>query len=184
MNLYKEVPAYFDKKDGVVNMVVDIAKWSTNKYEYDEEWWYFRLDRVIHHSMFYPFDYGFIPQTTELDWDAVDVFLLWTYPTFSGCIIKARLLWVIDVVDEKWQDPKLIAVPTHDIDPRWDEYQGINDIPKHIKEELGVFFKEYKKLETKKYENTVIHWFGTKWEAYEYVDKGIKRFKEKHWNNL
>lgn len=181
MNLYKNIPAYYDKKEWIVNIVVDIPKWSTNKYEYDEEGGYFRLDRVIHHSMFYPFDYGFIPQTTEMDGDAVDVFLLWTYPTFSGCVIRARLLGVIDVVDEKWQDPKLIAVPTHEIDPRWDEYQWINDIPKHIKEELGVFFKEYKKLETRKYEHTVVHGFETKWQAYEYVDKAIIRYKEKHW---
>lgn len=180
MNLYRNIPAYYDKNKAIVNVVIDIPKWSTNKYEYDEEWWYFRLDRVIHHSMFYPFDYGFVPSTTEMDWDAVDVFLLWTYPTFSGCVIRARLLWVIEVEDEKWQDPKLIAVPKHEIDPRWDEYQGINDIPKHIKEELGIFFKEYKKLETQKYEHTVVHGFGTKWEAYEYIDKGVKRYQEKH----
>lgn len=183
MNLYKEIPAYYDKKEWIVNIVVDIPKWSTNKYEYDEEGGYFKLDRVIHHSMFYPFDYWFIPQTNEMDGDASDVFLLWTYPTFSGCVIRARLLWVIDVVDEKWQDPKLIAVPTHDIDPRWDEYQGINDIPKHIKEELSVFFKEYKKLETKKYEHTIVHGFETKWQAYEYVDKAIIRYNEKHKKN-
>ncbi|MCK9467389.1 MAG: inorganic diphosphatase [Candidatus Absconditabacterales bacterium] len=179
MNLYKKIPAYHDKKEGIVNVVIDIPKGSTNKYEYDEEGGYFKLDRVIHHSMFYPFDYGFIPSTTELDGDAVDVFLLGTYPTFSGCVIKARLLGVLDVVDEKGQDPKLIAVPIHKIDPRWDEYQGINDIPKHIKEELGIFFKEYKKLETKKYEHTVVHGFGTKGEAYEYVDKAIIRYEKK-----
>lgn len=180
MNLYEKISSYSDKDNAIVNVVIDIPKWSTNKYEYDEEWWYFKLDRVIHHSMFYPFDYGFIPQTTELDGDAVDVFLLWTYPTFSGCVIKARLLWLIDVVDEKWQDPKLIAVPIHEIDPRWDEYQWINDIPKHIKDELSVFFKEYKRLETRKYEQTVVHGFGTKGEAYECVDKAIKRYQEEN----
>jgi len=181
VNLYKDIPAYYDKEKWIINMVVDIAKWSTNKYEYNEEKWYFELDRSIHHSMFYPFDYGFVPQTTELDGDAVDVFLLWTYPTFSWCVIKARLIWLIDVEDEAWQDPKLIAVPIHEIDPRRDEYQWIKDIPKHIQEELSVFFKEYKKLETKKYEQVIVYWFGTKLEAYEKVDKWIVRFNEKHW---
>jgi inorganic pyrophosphatase len=181
MNLYREIPAYHDKKEWIVNIVVDIPKWATNKYEYDEEGGYFILDRVIHHSMFYPFDYGFIPQTTELDGDAVDVFLLWTYPTFSGCVIKARLIWLIDVEDEAWQDPKLIAVPIHEIDPRWDEYKCIWDIPKHIQEELAVFFKEYKRLEARKYEKVIVYWFKDKNDAYEKIDKWIIRFHKEHW---
>ncbi|OQY38611.1 MAG: hypothetical protein B6229_05535 [Spirochaetaceae bacterium 4572_7] len=78
---------------------------------------------------------------------------------------------MIDVEDEAGQDPKLIAVPIHDIDPRRDEYKCIKDIPKHTQNELAVFFKEYKKLETKKYEQTIVYGFKDRKTAYEKIDK-------------
>ncbi len=180
MNLYTDLPTFADEKAGVLNMVIDIPKESKNKYEYDEEWGYFKLDRVIHHSMFYPFDYWFIPQTTEPDGDGTDVILLTTYPTFPWCVIKVRLIWVIDTEDEKGYDPKLIAVPISEIDPRWDEYISIRDIPNHTQSELKLFFKEYKKLEHSKYNQITIKGFGSKEDAYAIIDKAIARYQEKH----
>lgn len=180
MNLYTDIPTFADEKAGILNMVVDIPKESKNKYEYDEENGYFKLDRVLHHSMFYPFDYGFIPQTTEPDGDGTDIILLTTYPTFTGCVIKIRLIGLIDTEDEKWFDPKLIAVPITEIDPRWEEYMSINDMSNHTQRELKLFFKEYKKLEKEKYEQITIKWFGTREEAYEIIKKAQARFQEKH----
>ncbi|PID34787.1 MAG: inorganic diphosphatase [candidate division SR1 bacterium] len=180
MNLYKDIPTFADEKSGILNMVIDIPKESRNKYEYDEEEGYFKLDRVLHHSMFYPFDYGFIPQTTEPDGDGTDVILLTTYPTFTGCVVKVRLIGVIDTEDEKGHDPKLIAVPISDIDPRWDEYISVKDIPNHTQNELKLFFKEYKKLEKEKYEQITIKGFGTREEAYSIIEKAQKRYIEKH----
>lgn len=180
MNLYKDIPTFVDEKKWVLNMVIDIPKESRNKYEYDEENGYFKLDRVLHHSMFYPFDYWFIPQTTEPDGDGTDVILLTTYPTFTGCVIKVRLIWVIDTQDEAGLDPKLIAVPITETDPRWDEYISVKDIPNHIQNELKLFFKEYKKLEKEKYEQITIKWFGTREEAYKIIEEAQKRYNDKH----
>jgi inorganic pyrophosphatase len=87
---------------------------------------------------------------------------------------------LIDVEDEAGQDPKLIAVPIHEVDPRWDEYKCISDIPKHIQEELSVFFKEYKKLESHKYDKVIVYGFKDKDDAYNTVNKAIERFHENH----
>ncbi|MBQ9554484.1 inorganic diphosphatase [bacterium] len=82
-----------------MNVVVDVPKGSNNKYEYDHELGCFRLDRVIHSSMYYPVDYGFIPQTLSGDGDPCDVCLLVTNPTFTGCIIKARPIGILYTFD-------------------------------------------------------------------------------------
>ncbi|MDP3793422.1 MAG: inorganic diphosphatase, partial [Candidatus Uhrbacteria bacterium] len=89
INLYHEIPTGDAE---TFHVVVDIPKGCSNKFEYDEEGGYFLLDRVLHSQMFYPFDYGFIPQTHSDDGDAIDVCLLVTYPTFSGCVVKARTI--------------------------------------------------------------------------------------------
>jgi inorganic pyrophosphatase len=68
MHLIHDIPAFVDQKKWYINVVVDVPKGSNNKYEYDHKLWCFRLDRVIHSSMYYPVDYGFIPQTLSWDW--------------------------------------------------------------------------------------------------------------------
>lgn len=179
-NLYKELPAYAKPEDKIINVVVDIPKYSSNKYEYNEEGWYFALDRVYYHQMFCPFDYGFIPQTHAEDGDAADVVLLVTYPTFSGCVVKARVVWMIETADESGPDNKFIAVPISKLDPRFDEIQSVEDLPAHVRQELLLHFKEIKKLEKSKYDKVVINWFKSKEEAYASIDKSIEAYKQSH----
>ena len=145
-----------DEKKGIITVVVDIPKGSNNKYEYDEEHGFFKLDRVIHHSMYYPCDYGFIPQTLSKDGDPCDVFLLVTNPTFPGCVIHARPVGILYTSDDAGEDPKIIAVPISEVDPRWDEVHHIDDLGKHMKEEMFMFFKEIKHLEHAKYDKVEI----------------------------
>ncbi len=180
INLYKDISSFADEEKGIFHVVVDVPKGGSNKYEYDEVAGYFALDRVLHHQMFYPFDYGFIPQTHAGDGDAVDVCLLVTYPTFPGCVIKARAIGYIKTADEKGEDMKIIAVPADKVDPRFKEIQSIGDLPSHFQEELLIHFKEIKKLEKEKYAKVEIGGFGTKEEAYEIIREAQKVFSEKH----
>jgi inorganic pyrophosphatase len=177
INLYHEIPAGDSE---TFHMVVDLPKFSSNKYEYDEEGGYFKLDRVLHSQMFYPFDYGFIPQTHSDDGDALDVCLLVTYPTFPGCVVKARTIGMLKTADEKGGDNKIIAVPVSKLDPRFDEIQSIEDLPKHVQEELLLHFKEIKKLEKAKYDKVVINGFGTADEAKAEISRAIEAYKGKH----
>ncbi|MFA5935558.1 MAG: inorganic diphosphatase [Patescibacteria group bacterium] len=177
INLYHEIPA---GNSDTFNMVVDLPKFSSNKYEYDEEGGYFKLDRVLHSQMFYPFDYGFIPQTHSDDGDAIDVCLLVTYPTFPGCVIKARTIGMIKTSDEKGGDNKIIAVPVAKLDPRFNEIQSIDDLPAHVQEELLIHFKEIKKLEKAKYDKVEINGFGSVDEAKAEINRAIGAYNAKH----
>ncbi len=177
-NHYKDISTFADEEKGVIHMVVDIPKGSSNKYEYHEEGGYFHLDRVLFHQMFYPFDYGFVPQTSALDGDAVDVCALLTYPTFPGCVIKCRVIGAIDTADEKGPDTKIIVVPIDKIDPRFKEVQSYEDLPAHVREELLLHFKEIKKLEAEKYEKVVIRGFLGKEEAMQQIREATSRYHE------
>lgn len=180
MHLANDIKPFVDEKLWIINMIVDIPKWSNNKYEYDEELGCFRLDRVIHHSMYYPCDYWFVPQTLSEDWDPCDVFLLVTNPTFPGCLVQVRPIGILYTTDNAWEDPKIIAVPTNDIDPRWEEIHHIDDLGQHMKKELLTFFKEIKLLEHDHYEKVDVKWFGWVLEAQEEVKISVDRYKKQH----
>lgn len=177
INLYHEVSS---GDASAFHVVIDLPKGSSNKFEYDEEGGYFKLDRVLHSQMFYPFDYGFIPQTHSDDGDAIDVCLLVTYPTFPGCVVKARAIGMIKTADEKGGDNKIIAVPISKVDPRFDEMKSIEDLPAHVREELLLHFKEIKKLEKAKYDKVVISGFGTAEEAQAEIERAIGAYKQAH----
>jgi len=177
MNLYKDISAYADEGQEHLNVVIDIPRGQSNKYEYDEKGGYFKLDRVLYHQMFYPFDYGFVPQTHYDDGDAVDVCVLTTYPTFSGCVIKVRVIGGMDTADESGTDLKVLAVPTEKIDPRFAEIQSYEDLPAHVREELLLHFKEIKKLEKAKYDKVEIRGFLSKEKTMEEIRRAMAKYK-------
>jgi inorganic pyrophosphatase len=120
---------------------------SRNKYELEKETGLFKLDRVLHSSVHYPGDYGFVPRTLFEDGDPLDVLLLIREPTYSGCIVCARPLGVLRMRDRGEPDDKIIAVPVHD--PHQMEFFDIADIPRHMLREIEYFFGTYKALEGK-----------------------------------
>lgn len=175
-NLFKDIPAG-DNLPEEINVVVDIPKGCANKYEYDEEEGCFKLDRVNYSPLFYPCDYGFVPQTHSEDGDALDVILLTTYPTFPGCVIKARPVGLLLMKDEAGIDNKIIAVPVEKVDPRFKEIQDIDNLGEHIKKEIKVFFEDCKKLEPEKYKYVKVEGFEKKEKAMEIIKKAIEAYK-------
>lgn len=131
----------------IFQTVIEIPKGSTNKYEYDPAIGNFRLDRVLYSPLFYPFDYGFIPQTKYLDGDPIDVLVMISHATFPGCVIEAKAIGVLEMKDEKGSDEKLLCVATKD--PRFSNRKSLNDIQPHTKLEIIHFFEVYKTLEVK-----------------------------------
>lgn len=178
-NLEKDLPTYADKDERVLHVVVEVPKWSSNKIEYRPEG-YFELDRTLYHQMYYPFDYGFLPQTLEGDWDPIDVVLLTTHPVPMWCVVKSRVIGMIHTADQDGEDMKLICVPTAKIDPRRGHIQSLEDLNEHFREELLLHFKEYKKLEKGKYDKVTIGGFREIDEAYSLVDKAIESYKKSH----
>jgi len=153
MNLLHDVPAGTAEE---MNVIVEIPKFSKNKYEIDKETGMIALDRVMHTAQDYPFDYGFVPQTLFDDGDALDVVLLTTYPLAPGILVKARPVAIMEMVDGGERDDKVVAVPVDD--PRFAEIQDLGDINKHFIKEMTHFFETYKKVQNK--EVQVGEWHG------------------------
>ena len=94
-----------------INVVVEIPQGSRNKYEYDKNLNIFRLDRALHSPVYYPGDYGFMPQTLAEDGDPLDVLILVEQPTFPGCLVVARPIGMLKMIDDGLPDDKILAVP-------------------------------------------------------------------------
>ena len=129
----------------VVRAVIEIPKNSSNKYEYDGKLGVFRLDRALYSPMHYPGDYGFIPGTLAQDGDPLDVLVLVDEPSFTGCLMEVRPVGLLNMIDEKQHDQKVLAVPNRN--PRFDSIHTIDQVFPHIRREIEYFFSIYKELQ-------------------------------------
>ena len=127
--------------------VVEISKGSKQKYEMDKKTGLLRLDRILYTSTHYPANYGFIPHTLAEDNDPLDVLILCSESLIPMSLVKCYPIGVIIMNDNGSVDEKIIAIP--DTDPNYNTYKSINDLPKHIFEEMQHFFSVYKTLEQK-----------------------------------
>src|SRR3954471_7505580 len=98
----------------VVNMIVEIPKGKRNKFELDKDTGLIKLDRYLYSSSVYPGDYGFIPQTLAADGDPLDILVMVNEPTFSGCLIEARVVGMFKMRDKGADDFKVLGVPNPD----------------------------------------------------------------------
>ena len=149
-----------------LEVIVEIPRGSRNKYEYDDKRGLIRLDRVLFSSVHYPTDYGFIPNTLAPDGDHLDALVVCEEPTFPGCLVPARAIGVLCMVDEKGQDDKILAVPCGD--PRFDHIHDLVDLPRHWLAEIANFFTTYKMLEDKP--TSICDWSGAE-EARAVIDQ-------------
>ena len=129
----------------VVHTIVEIPKGRRSKFEVDKKTGLIRLDRYLYSSSHYPGDYGFIPQTLAEDGDALDILVMVNEPTFSGCLIEARVVGLFRMKDRGVNDFKILGVPH--TDPLFAEYQNLRDAPSHFLREVEHFFATYKQLE-------------------------------------
>jgi inorganic pyrophosphatase len=159
-------------KPGIINVLIEIAAGSKNKYEFDKDLNAFALDRVLFSSVQYPCDYGFIPNTLGDDGDPLDGLVIMDQPTFPGCVIAARPIGMLEMIDGGDRDEKILCVP--DKDPRYAQVKSISDISQHRLDEITEFFKTYKNLEKKVTE--ILGWKDAS-AVQALVDKGIAAAK-------
>lgn len=153
MNLLHDIPA---GSADAMNVIIEIPKFSKNKYEIDKETGIIALDRVMHTAQDYPFDYGFVPQTLFDDGDALDVVVLTTHPLAPGILVKVRPVAIMEMIDGGERDDKVVGVPVDD--PRFDDVKDLADLNKHFIKEMTHFFETYKKVQNKSVE--VGEWSG------------------------
>lgn len=158
----------------VVNVVVEVPAGTRNKVEYDPALQVFRVDRVLYSPIHYPGDYGFLPSTLSPDGDALDVLVLVTDPTFTGCVLSARPIGLLDMRDEAGADEKVLAVP--ETDPRFEEIEDLPDLPQHLVKEVQYFFEVYKDLEGK--ETALLGWHAAS-KAHACILQAMEAFSRK-----
>jgi len=168
---YSDVPPGTDIPR-VVNVIVEIPKGRRSKFEVDKKTGLMRLDRYLYSSSHYPGDYGFIPQTLADDGDALDAVVMVNEPTFSGCLIEARVVGLFKMRDKGHEDYKVFGVPN--TDPLFAEIQKLDDVPAHFLRDVEHFFGTYKQLEGAKVET--LGWAPAA-DAIAEVKASVERFR-------
>lgn len=130
-----------------VNGIIEIPKNTRAKYELDKASGLLKMDRVIYSSMYYPANYGFIPQTYCDDNDPLDILILSQITVVPMCIVEAKVIGVMRMLDGGELDDKIIAVAKNDMSVN--HIKDIAELPNHFINELQNFFEDYKKLEHK-----------------------------------
>ena len=157
----------------IVDCIIEVPRGSRNKYELDKKSGLLRLDRVLYSAVFYPANYGFIPRTYCDDHDPLDILVLGQEPVVPMCIVTARPIGVMQMIDQDEEDDKIIAI--HEHDPAFAHFHDISDLPNHTLAELQRFFEDYKALENKQVR---IERFGVRERAHEILLRSIKLYNE------
>lgn len=157
----------------IVNAVIEIPQGSKAKYEIDKPSGLLKLDRVIYSSFHYPINYGFIPKTYGGDKDPLDILVLSSVSIQPLCIVAAKVIGVMQMIDSGDADDKIIAVAAND--PSVNCIENINELPQHFFNELRQFFQEYKKLENK---TVIVEDFQNKKTALNIITEAIDLYKQ------
>jgi inorganic pyrophosphatase len=121
------------------------------KYELDKDSGALFVDRIVHTSMRYPANYGFIPHTLAEDGDPIDALIVARTPFIPGCIARARPVGVLRMTDDAGGDDKLLCVPVDNLHPYYTNVQNWSDLPEILIQQIEHFFKHYKDLEPGKW---------------------------------
>lgn len=132
----------------IYEAIIEIPMGTKNKYEIDKVNNRIKLDRVLYSPMTYPAEYGYIENTLAEDGDPLDILVLASSKTFPGCVVDARIVGYLDMVDNGEPDQKVIGVMNSD--PRFSHINEIGDIQQHTIREIKHFFKTYKDLQQNK----------------------------------
>ena len=166
--------SYGSNFPAVVNAIIEIPEGSKAKYELDKTSGLLRLDRVLFSAVHYPANYGFIPRTVSDDEDPLDILVICSVEVDPLCLIEAKVIGLMTMVDNEEKDEKIIAVAKNDISVNY--IDDLHNLPPHSMVELQRFFEDYKKLEHK---NVVVEKIVGKEEAYKIILESIQRYEEK-----
>src|SRR6516164_704993 len=125
--------------------VIEIPFGSSVKYELDKQSGLIKLDRVLYSAVYYPANYGFIPQTLAEDDDPLDVLVLCQEPVAPLTLVSARTIGLMTMLDSGKKDHKILAVAVHD--PEYSSFREAAELPHHRLHMLRRFFQDYKLLE-------------------------------------
>lgn len=152
--------------------IVEIPRGSRSKYEIDKKTGRLFLDRIVSTAFGYPTNYGFIENTLALDGDPIDALILVQNQLFPGVALHIRPVGVLHMTDDGGEDDKVLCVALKD--PYCDHINDLDDVPKHVLNQIEHFFQHYKDLEEGKWVKLGT-WNG-KDKAIEIITEGLSRF--------
>ncbi|SEI71052.1 inorganic pyrophosphatase [Allopseudospirillum japonicum] len=148
---FNSIPAGKDLPNDIYVVVEIPANHAPIKYEIDKDMDALLVDRFMATPMFYPANYGYIPNTLGEDGDPLDVLVVTPYPVQPGSVIRCRPVGVLNMSDEAGSDAKLVAVPHSKLTTLYDNVQDIDDLPVLLRDQIAHFFENYKDLEKGKW---------------------------------
>lgn len=153
-----------------INVIIEVPLGKEPvKYEMDKKSGALFVDRIMHTSMRYPCNYGFIPHTLSEDGDPIDVIVASNLPFISGSIVRSRPIGVLKMKDEKGIDEKILAVPIDKLHPYYTNIKQYSDLPEILLDQISHFFTHYKDLEAGKW---------VKLDGWESVDEAVRFIEE------
>ena len=155
------------------NAFIECPMRSKIKYELDKRTGILHISRMLHSSVHYPSNYGFIPQTYCRDHDPLDVLVLSQEPVIPGCVMRTRPIGMLRMIDQDLEDIKIIAI--HVNDPMFESYTDISQLPPHMLREMRHFFEIYKDLEPGKL--PVVEDFRGRIDAHSVIRESITAYK-------
>lgn len=176
MHPWHDINLSTDSNDAF-NAIIEIPKSSRAKYELDKETGLLRMDRVLYSAMYYPTNYGFIPQTLSEDGDPLDILVFSQIAIEPLCIVEATVIGAFKMLDEGKADDKIIAVAKNDMSVN--HVTDVKNLAEHYHKEIKNFFEEYKKLENKK---VLVNELLGKKEALEVINNDRNNYI-KHFGN-
>lgn len=165
-----------DVESGIVNVVVEIPQGSSHKIEWNRELAVMQLDRVEPVIFAKPTNYGFIPQTLDEDGDELDALIITDEPLTTGIFMEAKVIGVLEFVDDNEVDDKVIVVPADDRNTG-NAINSLEDLPPQLLKQIEHHFNHYKDL--KKPGSTVVKGFGDVERAKQIIRESITRWNEK-----
>lgn len=180
-NLLHVLAVYANKDEKIINAIVEVNSNSINKYELITETGHLKLDRVGYSSLAYPFTYGAIPRTWDLDGDPLDIVIVnVTEPLIPGSVVEARVIGVMKFIDGGEVDDKIIAVINDD--KRSDHIKTIEDLGEYWAKESKYYWEHYKDL--KKPGTGEVKGFFAVDEAVKVIDECAERYENEYASKL
>ncbi len=158
-----------------VNAIIEISTGMRTKYEVDKDTGLLKLDRVLYSAVYYPANYGFIPQTLGEDHDPLDIMILCREEIRPLCLVPARVIGVMRMIDQGLGDEKILAVAENDANTK--HLNDISELATHFKLELKEFFESYKNLENKV---VTVPDFEGKDVAMKLIEQAIALYKKEY----
>lgn len=164
-----------------VNVIVEVPVGTEPvKYEIDKASGALFVDRIMHTSMRYPCNYGFVPHTLSDDGDPADVLIVNKTPIMPGAVVRCRPIGVLMMEDEAGMDEKILAVPVKDLHPFYNEVTEYTELPQILLDQIAHFFQHYKDLEPGKWVK-LKGWEGSE-KAASLIEEGVRRFHAEVWD--